>query len=197
MIRNYLKIAWRNLMHNKSFTFINLLGLATGFAITLLIIQYARYELSYENSHENSDKLVRLTVDYLNGETVVTQDCENYSPVGPKALAEIPEVINFTRVNNIEMSAVKVGSSQFELDRSFAVDTSFFDMFSYNLLYGNKEDIFKQPAQAVLTRSNALKYFNRLDVVGEVIELPTGDGFVPFDIVGVVEKPPNNTHLKF
>jgi len=197
MIQNYFKIAWRNLMFNKSFTFINLLGLATGFAITLLIIQYARYELSYENSHENSEQIVRLTVDYLNGETVVTQDCENYPPVGPKALAELSEVVNFTRVNNIEMNAVKVGANQFELSKSYAVDSSFFDVFSYRLLYGNKKTLFKQPGQAVLTRATAMKYFNRLDVVGEVIELPTGDNFSPFDIVGVVETPPNNTHLKF
>ncbi len=70
MIKNYFKIAWRNLIQDKSFTFINLLGLATGFAITLLIVQYVRFEFSYENTHINADRLVRLTMDYMDGETV-------------------------------------------------------------------------------------------------------------------------------
>lgn len=197
MIKNYFKIAWRNLIQNKSFTFINLLGLATGFAITLLIIQYARFELSYENSHKNADNIVRLTVDYLNGETVETQDCENYPPVGPKALSELSEVIDFTRANNMEISSVKIGDNQFELDKSYAVDSSFFKIFSYPLLYGNKEKLFREPQQVVLTQSTALKYFNRENVIGETIEIPTGGNYVPFEVVGVVENAPRNTHFKF
>ena len=101
MIRNYFKIAWRNLVLNKSFTFINLLGLTTGFAITLLIVQYVRFELSYEDTHLNAERIVRLTNDIMDGESVSAQDCETYPPTGPKIMAEMPEVENFTRAYQI------------------------------------------------------------------------------------------------
>ncbi|MFT5885510.1 MAG: putative ABC transport system permease protein [Arcticibacterium sp.] len=98
MLKNYIKIALRTFIKDRSFTFINLLGLASGLAITLLIIQYVRYEFSYEKPHENADQIVRLTMDYMDGETVSTQDCETNPPTGAKAMREMAEVIDFTRV---------------------------------------------------------------------------------------------------
>lgn len=199
MLRNYIKIAFRNFRKDKSFTFINLLGLATGFAITLLIIQYVRFEFSYENTHVNADRLVRLTMDYMDGETVTAQDCETNPPTGAKVLAEIPEVENFTRAYPIGEPNVNIaiGNEHFILEKLFAVDHAFFDMFSYPLIYGSKQDIFKQPNQAVLTETTALKYFNKKDVVGETLEIPFSKGSVLLNIVGVVADSPPNTHLKF
>ncbi|MCL6295442.1 ABC transporter permease [Jejuia spongiicola] len=199
MIKNYFKIAWRNFKKDKSFTFINLLGLATGFAITLLIIQYVRFEFSYENTHVNVDRLVRLTMDYMDGETVTAQDCETNPPTGAKVLAEMPEVENFTRAYPIGEPNVNVGidNEHFILEKLFAVDHSFFNMFSYPLIYGTKKDIFKQPNQAVLTETTALRYFNKKNVVGETLEIPFAKGSVLLDVVGVVADSPPNTHLKF
>ena len=138
MISNYFKIAWRNLLKNKSFTFINLLGLATGFAITLLIIQYVRFEFSYENTHKNADKLVRLTTDYLDGETVTAQDCETNPPLGAKIKKEMKEVANYTRAYPVGEPSVtiEIDNQQHILNRLLAVDTSFFDMFTNPILYG-------------------------------------------------------------
>ena len=143
--------------------FINLLGLATGFAITLLIIQYVRFEFSYENTHTNADRLVRLTMDYMDGDTVTAQDCETNPPTGAKVLAEMSKVENFTRAYPIGEPHVNidVGDEHFILEKVFAVDNSFFNMFSYPLLYGSKKNVFKQPNQAVLTETTALKYFNK------------------------------------
>jgi len=179
--------------------FINLLGLATGFAITLLIIQYVRFEFSYESTHENADRLVRLTMDYMDGETVTAQDCETNPPTGAMALAEMPEVENFTRAYPVGEPNVNidVGNEHFILEKVFAVDNAFFDMFSYPLLYGTKKDIFKQPNQAVITETTALKYFNKKNVIGEILEMPLSKGDVVLDIVGVVADSPPNTHLKF
>ena len=199
MIRNYFKIAWRNLIQNKTFTIINLLGLATGFAITLLIVQYVRFELSYENTHINADRIVRLTNDIMDGEFVSAQDCETYPPTGPRIMADLPEVENFTRAYQIgEPSVViQVGNQQHELEKLYAVDASFFSMFSYPLLYGSEKYIFKQPNQVVLTETTALKYFNRLDIVGEIIKLNFSEGAILLNIIGVVADSPPNTHLKF
>ena len=197
MIRNYLKIAWRNLWKHKAFTSINLVGLATGFAITLLIIHYVRFEISYENPHTNADNIVRLTTDYMDGETVTTQDCETNPPLGARALEEIPGVVDYTRAYPIGEPNinVKVGNKQVQLEKIFAVDPSFFSMFTYPLIQETQKDIFKQAGETVISENTAKKLFNRTNVVGETIEIPEINKL--FKIVGVSENSPANTHLKF
>ena len=115
MLKNYFKIAFRNLLRHKGLTFINLVGLATGFAITLLIAQYVQFERSYENTHSNADRIVRLTLNYLTGNTVTTQDSEMYPAAGPKLKSELPEVEKYTRVYDIgePNSPMQVGEQQF------------------------------------------------------------------------------------
>ncbi|MDW3647195.1 MAG: ABC transporter permease [Bacteroidia bacterium] len=197
MIQNYFKIAWRNLNKNKSFTLINLLGLSTAFAITLLIIQYVRYELSYESVHENADRIVRLTMDYLDGESVTTQDCETNPPTGPLAKAELAQVVDYTRAYPIGEPTlnVKIAEQQYVLEKVFAVDPAFFSMFSYPFIHGSDHQIFEQAGEAVISETAALRLFNKTDVVGEVIEVPGHKKL--FNIVGVAENSPSNTHLKF
>lgn len=198
MLKNYIKIAFRNLLRHKSLTFINLLGLATGFAITLLIAQYVQFERSYENTHPNADSIVRLTLDYLTGNTVTTQDSEMYPAVGPKLKAEVPEVEKYTRVYDIgePNSPMQVGEKQFLMKHLYAVDADFFNMFNYELIYGSKENLFQKPNEAVITESKALKYFNRTNVVGEVLKSPGPNGDILYNIVGVTHNSPPNTHLK-
>ena len=147
--------------------------MATGFAITLLIVQYVQFERSYENTHLDSDRVVRLTLNLLTGNSVTTQDSEVYPPVGPKLQAEVPEVEAYTRVYAIgePNSPMQIGEQQFLMKDLYAVDADFFRMFNYKLMYGNEKDLFKKPNEAVITESTALKYFNRTDVVGEVINL--------------------------
>ena len=85
MLRNYFKIAHRTLLKNRVFSLINILGLAIGIAACLLIIHYVRFELSYENFHENADNTYRVTLDLYNGSEYVVTDCETYGPLGPHA----------------------------------------------------------------------------------------------------------------
>lgn len=198
MFKNYIKIAFRNLLRHRSLTFINLVGLATGFAITLLIAQYVQFERSYENTHANADRIVRLTLNYLTGNTVTTEDSEMYPAVGPRLKAEVSEVEKYTRVYDIgePNSPMQVGDKQFLMKHLYAVDTDFFNMFNYELIYGSKSDLFKKPNEAVITESIALKYFNRTDVVGEVLKSPGPNGDILYNIVGVIHDSPPNTHLK-
>jgi putative ABC transport system permease protein len=199
MFRNYFKVAFRSLLRNKSLNFINLIGLATGFAITLLIVQYVQFEKSYENMHPNADRIVRLTLNYLTGNSVTTQDSEIYPAVGPKLKAEVPEVEAYTRAYAIgePNSSIQIGEQQFLMKELYAVDADFFQMFNYKLIYGNEKDLFKKPNEAVITESIALKYFNRTDVVGEVIKSPRNGGDILYNVVGVTHDSPPNTHLKF
>lgn len=199
MLRNYFKIAWRNLIKHKGFTFINLLGLATGFAITLLIVQYVRYEMSYEETHPLADRTVRLTMNYMDGETVTHQDSETNPPLGPTIYNEFSEVEDFTRAYQVgePTVSVRVKNDNYLIDRVYAADSSFFKIFNYPLLSGHGKKIFHQPNQAVLTETTAQKFFNRKNIVGETIELPSSKGAVLLNIVGVIPDSPPNTHLKF
>jgi len=199
MIRNYFKIALRSLLKNRGLTFINLIGLATGFAITLLIVQYVQYERSYESTHPNADRVVRLTLNFMTGNSVTTQDSEMYPPVGPKLQEEVPEVEAYTRVYAIgePSSPIQIGEQQFLMKDLYAVDADFFRMFNYKLIYGSEKGLFQKPNEAVITESTALKYFNRKDVVGEVIKSPGSAGDISYDVVGVTHDSPPNTHLKF
>ncbi|WP_373513217.1 ABC transporter permease [Persicitalea sp.] len=199
MLRNYIKIALRLFKKDKTFTAINLAGLATGLAVALLIIQYVRFELSYENTHPLADRIVRLTTDYMNGGTLDSQDTETTPPLGAKVKREISEVVNYTRAYpygepNV---TVKIGEDYHLMEKVFAVDSSFFSMFNYPLLRGNKKGIMTKTRQAVLTEGMAMKYFNTLDVLGKILKIPKSEGSVVFEVVGVVPDSPANTHLKF
>lgn len=198
MLKNYIKIALRVFNKEKSFTFINVLGLAIGLAVTLLIIQYVRFELSYENTHHNPEKIVRLTMDYLDGNTVDAQDCETYPPIGPRIKEELAEVKEFTRTYSLGEPDInfKVGETPFLIDKVFAADASFFSIFNYPLIHGDKATIFNEPYQIVLSASTAMRLFNRLDVVGETGFMPRPKKDLSFKVVGVMPDSPPNTHLK-
>ena len=198
MFKNHLKIALRVFNKEKSFTFINVLGLAIGLAVTLLIIQYVRFELSYENTHNNAEKIVRLTMDYLDGQTVTAQDCETYPPIGPSIKEELSEVSNFTRVYSVSEPELnfKIGEKPFLIDKVYVVDAAFFSIFNYPLIHGSQENIFTAPYQIVLTESMAMHLFNRLDVIGEIGLIPQQKKDVRLKVVGVIPDSPANTHLK-
>jgi putative ABC transport system permease protein len=195
MLQNNLKISFRVFSRNKAYTLINVFGLSLGLTIGLMTLQYVRFELSYENQIPSADRLVRITVDLLNAGTVVDQDAQTYHPVGPRILAEFPEVSNFSRAYSVKESTVRVGDEFLRGTGLLIVDSSFFSMFGYPLLYGNASTIFRGPNEAVLTRSQAMNFFGKENPVGESFWLSTVDRY--FKVTGVVEDPPVNSHLKF
>jgi len=194
MFLNNLKISLRILKRNMSFSAINIIGLSTAFAMAVLILMYAYFELSYEKDNPQADQLVRITMDYLNGETVIDQDCETYKPLGPRMVSEFSEVVDFTRAFHINDNTINIGENYFRVSKIFAVDPSFFSLFNHQLLEGNVETVFLSPHEAVLTESLAKLYFDRVDVVGETFWMSSIDK--TFKIVGVIADSPPNTHLK-
>ncbi|MCX6214283.1 ABC transporter permease [Spirosoma sp.] len=199
MLTNYIKIALRIVRKDSTFTLINVAGLATGLAVALLIIQYVRFELSYEKAYPQADRLVRLTIDYLNGGAVNSQDAETYPPIGAKAKREMKEVVSYTRAYPLGRPnvTVQIGEQYFLLTNVYAVDSSFFSMFSYPLLRGSRSGLFTRPRQAVLTEAMAMTYFNTLDVVGKTLKIPKSEGSVLIEIAGVIPNSLASTHLKF
>ncbi len=193
MLKNNFKITLRIFKRNKAYTIINVLGMSTGLAISMLIFLYSKFELSYEQYNPLSDRIVRVTMDYMDGETVVEQDCETYPPLGPIMTREFPEIENFTRAYPIDEKTLKVADNFFRESNIYAADHSFFELFDYPLIYGNKDQVFLKPNEIVLTESTAKRFFNRTDVIGETIEW---EGKMPFQVTGVIPNSPSNTHLK-
>ncbi|GAB4010001.1 ABC transporter permease [Spirosoma migulaei] len=199
MLSNYIKIALRIVRKDATFSLINVVGLASGLAVALLIIQYVRFELSYEQSNPRVNQLVRLSIDYMNGGTVDAQDAETFPPIGAKAKQEMNEVVNYTRVYALQKptTTVQISDRYYVVDKVYAVDSSFFSLFNYPLVRGSRNGLFTRPRQAVLTEKMALTYFKTLDVVGKTLKIPKSSSSVLLEVVGVVPDSPANTHLKF
>lgn len=147
MVRNYLKIAGRNLLNQKSYSLISLFGLATGLAVALLIIQYVRFEWSYEHANPLANRIVRLTMDYMNGGTLTTQDTETYPPIGPAVSREVKEVVSYTRAYPVGEPSVTVQANNhyYIVGKVLAVDSTFFALFNYPLLRGSMNGVFTRP----------------------------------------------------
>lgn len=194
MLKNYLSIAYRNLLKNSLFSFVNIFGLAVGMAAFLFIVQYVRFERSYENFHENADNIYRITLDLYNGSEFVITDCETHASVGPLLKKEMPEVNDFVRMfGNDGQIHVKAGNQKFLESRIYFSDPSVFRIFTYNVIHGDRDKALTEPFQAVLTESVARKYFGRTDVVDESVEIDKNI----YKISGVIGDIPENTHLKF
>jgi putative ABC transport system permease protein len=195
MIRNYLKSAFRNLIKNKTFTIVNVLGLAIGIASTLLISQYVSFERSYESMHKNADDIFRITLNLFNDGEFIENDCETYQTLGPDLTEKMPEVLGYARFMNWDAAELKVKDQAFFEKGIYMADSSAFELFSYDILYGDPAARFGEPFKILISESIANKYFGRTDVLGETMSIQHSNDLL--EVVGVMADLPQNTHLKF
>jgi putative ABC transport system permease protein len=193
MIKNYLKVAFRNIRRHKGFSFINIAGLAIGLACCLLITIWVLDELSYDKFHENAANLCRVEEDQHYSGRIFYVYVTPY-PLGPALKAEIPEIIDATRVVWTGGVLFKYGENTFFEDGGRAVDPSFLKMFTYPLVKGDKTTALDSPFSVVLTQDLAEKYFGEEDPLGRVMTL--NDKY-EFTVTGVLENIPHNTYLQF
>ena len=136
MIRNYIKIAWRNMFRQKLFSLINISGLAIGLAVCMLIMLYVAHEHSYDRFHKNADRLVRATTEYtING--AKTQVGTTGSMVGPRLAAALPQVESYVRLRSFEPYVVRYGEKSFVEKRFVFADSTFFKIFTFPLIEGD------------------------------------------------------------
>jgi len=195
MVKQHFKTTFRIIKREKLYSLINILGLTAGFSIALLTLSYVYFELNYEHDNPNSERMVRITTDYLDGGTLIDQDCETYHPLGPMIKEQFPEVDEFVRAYGMNAAVVRVDERNYSAQRIFSVDHSFFDLFNYCLIRGNIETALTNPMEVVLTKSTALKYFGSIDVIGELVWSSTTRA--EMKVVGVSEDSPANSHFKF
>ena len=194
MLKNYFRIAWRNLRKNIIFSYINIFGLAIGMAAFLFIAQYIRFERSYENFHVNADNIFRVATEFYNGSEYVMTDCESYAPLGPLLKEKLPEVTDFVRMYGMDaLVSVKAAGQSFLESGVYWSDPSVFNVFTYNVLNGDATKALTAPFEVVLTESMAKKYFGRVNVTDESIEI---DKQI-YRVSAVIADVPPNTHLKF
>lgn len=198
MIRNYLKIAFRNLITHKIYTLLNVIGLTIGLTCFAFIAMWVRDEWSYDRFNENADRIYRV-VGTVSSDSEVFEQAVTAAAMGPALKNDYPEVENFVRLDKNDAIAKK-GNQQFVEDEIILTDPSFFDVFSYKLTKGDPETALKEPYSIVLTESKAQKYFPNEDPIGKTLDFvlydSTGKG-VPYKVTGVIPDAPKNAHFTF
>ena len=192
MLRNYLLIALRNLFRNRISSLVNILGLAIGMAAFVLIIQYVRFELSYDDFHEKGDQIFRIQQDRYDKGKISTQWAAGCPAVGQALYENFDEVENFTRFQRLN-GVFSYGDKKFREEEIYLADTSFFELFSFRMLSGDPQTALMNPMEMVVSQSTARKYFGDQDPIGESLRF---NGGLEFKITGVFEDIPRNSHLK-
>jgi putative ABC transport system permease protein len=199
MLRNYALISFRNLLKNKAFSLIMILGLAAGLACFILIAAYARFEMSYDRFHEKAGRIYRVTsAEVPLGQKAGEFDIDFPSPLAALLKTEFPEVRHAARVfarTDIEV-VLQAGEKTFTQKGMF-VDQDFLDVFSFPLIRGDKNAALTAPASIVLTSSTARKLFGNEDPIGRTISFRERRGVIDVTVTGVVEDIPRNSHLRF
>ncbi|MEM8969138.1 MAG: ABC transporter permease [Bacteroidota bacterium] len=198
MLRNYFTVAFRHLAQKKIFSLISILGLAIGIAASLLIIHYVRYELSYDDFHQQSDRIYRVQYNnYQNGR--LTFECAAAVPaVGPAMKDNFPEIIEFARFFPIGGIITYVNERgepiSFREKKMQIASLSALTMFSFPLLAGNPENALEGVNKVVISQSAAKRYFRDEDPMGKTLRWQDGDELL---VTGVIEDVPDNSHIQF
>jgi putative ABC transport system permease protein len=195
MVRNFIKIAFRNIAKQKLFSFINILGLSIGIAASLFVVLYVIDELSYDQFHADIDSMYRIDLEgRISGQEVITSN--SCPPLGPTMVNEIPEIQDFLRLQSLNNILVKNETETFIEEKGlFSADSNFFTFFDFVLLEGDKNTVLNEPNTVVLTKKTAIKYFGEQEAIGK--QLSFFNQGVTYKVTGIAADPPSNSHFHF
>ncbi len=197
MIKNYFKIAFRNLWKNKGYSAINIFGLAAGLATCLLITLYITDELSYDRFYKNADRIYRINSDiqFGAGKLHMTQTSDM---MGQALKKDYPQVEAYARVyTNNGNRLIKKGNEFIDEPKVANVDSSFFEVFALPVMEGDTKRALDEPNTVVLTESAAKKYFGATNVVGSTVETKNGERLDSYKITAVIKDFRPNSHFNF
>lgn len=196
MIKNYFKTAWRNIMKNKFYAAINIVGLTVGLTVGLLILLWVSDELSFDKFHTKAGQLYQMEAQLGTG---ASRQIWNgvQGPVATYALKEVPGVQNAVRlVYNYDYSVFRYQDKMFENGQNgnWYVDPSFFKIFDFKLIKGNINAPFPNDRTVIITQSTAKKFFGAADPMGKALLADNRDSYV---VTGVIADAPENSSIKF
>ena len=199
MLVNYIKIAFRSLLKNRIYSFINIFGLTIGIVSVVLIMMFVNHEYSYDKFHKNNDNIYKVTLERM------YPTYNTFYAIIPHSFAEVmqkdfPEVERTVRVlgggnNEVAIKVIKDNGEEeiFEETGFIQADSNFFDLFSFKLLRGEPDKVLSKPNDVVLTESIALKFYGTIDVIGKQMSV----GQLNINVTGVCADPPANSHIQF
>jgi len=195
VIKNYIKIAWRNLWKNKVFSGINIVGLSVGMAACIMIMLFVSYEKSFDDFHTKN--IYRLNeVQKFPGMNASQKVGLSMYPMGPTIKADFPEIKNFTRINWKQKYQTTYQDKKVFLPQIFFVDSTFFKIFDFKLISGDVNTALEKPNTAVITAETAKKLFGSENPMGKTITHYGGDTTL-YTITGVLQDIPKNSQLQF
>jgi putative ABC transport system permease protein len=197
MFKNIFKIAFRNLLKDRFYSLLNVLGLSIGIAASLLIMLYVVDELSYDDFHNDADRIYRVGAKGKFGENEVVRMAVTCAPLANGLLKHIPEVESVTRLAS-NVIIFNHNEEIFKEVNVFYADSTFFNVFSFELQEGDKRTALIDPYSLVLTEASAIRYFGQEslssgNVIGQLIK--SGDN--TYKVTGIIENIPHNSHFDF
>lgn len=190
MMKNYLKSAFRYMGRHKSYSFINITGLAIGIACCLLILSWIRYELSYDRFHTNSREIYRVISEFHSPGSKINYTATSQAPLAAALKETYPEIVNWARALRWDWKIGKQGEQYREF--VWFVDPTFLDMFTFSFIQGDPNTALSVPNSVILTESLAKKQFQNENPMGKTV---IGGQRTPFIVSGVIKDIPQNSHL--
>lgn len=198
MIKNYLTTAFRNFVQHKTFTLLNILGLAIGIASSLLILQYVKYERSFDTMHTKAEDIYRIQYNNWSNGSINFECAAAVPAVGPEMKNNFPEIKQFTRLypvsGVITYDDPVRGPISFREQDMQITDTAVFEIFDFKLLKGDPVSSLRGPNKVVISQHASEKYFGDEDPIGKRIDW---DGERQFEVTGLMADIPDNSHIKF
>jgi putative ABC transport system permease protein len=195
MLKNYIKIAWRNLLHDKSFSALNILSLTIGLTFSLLLFYYVQDELSFDNYHEKADRIYRVNSELIEPEKT---DQVAITPmlIGPALIQDYSEVEQAVRLLPAQQNTLLIkGSKEIYFENVYYADSNVFEVFTHPFLAGDPRTALDQPDCIVLSASTAARFFSSPEeAIGQSLE---GEGDAVFKVTGVMKDVPENSHVLY
>jgi putative ABC transport system permease protein len=196
MIKNYFKIAWRNLLKNKTFSLINIIGLASGLACFILMALYVADELSYDKYNEKANRIYRVNSDIVFGGSKLhmAQAPDLMGPTLKKDYPQVEEYVRFYDAGGIKR--MKKGNEYLRETNTVYADSTLFNVFTLPAVAGNTKTALNEPNTVVITESTANKYFGTPDAVGKTIATGNDQNEI-YRVTAVIKDMPHNSHFNF
>ena len=193
MLRNYLVVAWRNLLRQRIYSVINIFGLAVGLACCILLLLYVQHELSYDRYHEHAGQIFRVYHESPRDGQIISY-AKTPGPLAEFLRNEYAPIKETVRVVPVGKALVTCGDKHFYEESMVLADPSVLDVFSFPLIQGNPETALENPGSLLITQTVADKYFGDQDPIGKILRV---DRKTDLTVTGILKEIPQNSHIRF